>query len=222
MSCLNSLEVMLISKRIPFMKLVTLPKGKQIGIHGPAVNVPTNLDAICSILPRIPTETQLIPFKLKRRLQYKGHYMFQSVRPDKIMLALKWLKENNEFYSDIEISQDWEKSWENYIDKNENVVDGLNKEMNENTDTMNTVHLTMSLETDSQSFENHTVEHLEHLASMQGFKIVDVESDGNCFYHAVEKQLKLLNLPNMTHTKLRQNLASYLEKENHTKTMQPL
>ena len=87
------------------MKLVTLPKGKQIAIHGPAVNVPTNLDTICNILPRIPTETQLIPFKLKRRLQYKGHYMFQSVRPDKIMLALKWLKENNELYSDIEITK---------------------------------------------------------------------------------------------------------------------
>ena len=81
---------------------------------------------------------------------------------------------------------------------------------------MNTVHPTMSSESHNQSFENHTFEHLEHLVSMQGFKIVDVESDGNCFYYAVEKQLKLLNLPNMTHTKLRQNLASYLEKENHT------
>ena len=77
--------------------------------------------------------------------------------------------------------------------------------MNENTETINTVHLTMSSESHNQSFENHTVEHLEHLVSMQGFKIVHVESDGNCFYHAVEKQLKLLNLSNMTHTKLRQN-----------------
>ena len=80
----------------------------------------------------------------------------------------------------------------------------------------------MSSESNNQSFENHTIEHLEHLVSRQGFKIVAVESDGNCFYHAVEKQLKLLNLPNMTHTALRQNLASYLEKENYTKNMLPL
>ena len=216
MSCLISLEVMLISKDIPFMKLVSLPKGKQIAIHGPAVNVSTNLDTICNLLPRIPTESQLIPFKLKRRLQYKGHYMFQSVRPDKIMIALKWLKENNELYADIEISQDWQKSWKNYTDENENGVEVLNKEINDNTETINTVRVSLSSESNNQSFELHTMEHLEHLVSRQGFKIVDVEPDGNCFYHAVEKQLKLLNLPNMTHTALRQNLASYLEKENHT------
>ena len=139
MSCLNSLEVTLISKCIPFMKLVSSPKGKQIAIHAPAVNVPTNLDIICNLLPRIPTESQLIPFKLKRRLQYKGHYMFQSVRPEK-MFALKWLKENNELYTDIEISQDWEKSWENYVDKSENGVEGLSKEKNENTEPIHTGH----------------------------------------------------------------------------------
>ena len=67
LSCLNSMEIMLISKRIPFMKLVSLPKGKQIAIHGPAVNVPTSLDTICNLLPRIPSESQLVPFKLKRK-----------------------------------------------------------------------------------------------------------------------------------------------------------
>ena len=56
MSCLNSFEFMLISKSILLMKLVTLPKAKQIRIHGPAVNVPTNLNTICDILTIIPTE----------------------------------------------------------------------------------------------------------------------------------------------------------------------
>ena len=35
---------MLLSKRIPFMQLVSMPEGKQIAIHGPAVNVPTNAE----------------------------------------------------------------------------------------------------------------------------------------------------------------------------------
>ena len=38
---LNLLEVRFISLRIPFMKMVALPCGKQRAIHGPAVNVPT-------------------------------------------------------------------------------------------------------------------------------------------------------------------------------------
>ena len=40
---MNKLEVRLISLRIPFMKMVILPRGKQRAIHGPAVNVPTDL-----------------------------------------------------------------------------------------------------------------------------------------------------------------------------------
>ena len=64
LSCLNSLEFMLIFKIILLMKLVTLPKAEQIRIPGAAVNVPTN--TICNILTRIPTETK-IPFELKIR-----------------------------------------------------------------------------------------------------------------------------------------------------------
>lgn len=39
---LNQLEVRLISQRIPFLKMVALPRGKQQAIHGAAINVPTN------------------------------------------------------------------------------------------------------------------------------------------------------------------------------------
>ena len=43
LSELNMLETCLISLRIPFMKMVTLPSGKQRAIHGLAVDVPTDL-----------------------------------------------------------------------------------------------------------------------------------------------------------------------------------
>ena len=69
---LNELEIRLISLRIPFMKMVALPSGRQQSIHGPAVNVPSNVDNVCEVLPRLPSQTELIPLKLKRRLCYKG------------------------------------------------------------------------------------------------------------------------------------------------------
>ncbi len=52
------------------MKLVGLPKGKQVGIHGSAVNV---LQHVCGMLPRLPHDAEIVPVKLKRRLVYKGH-----------------------------------------------------------------------------------------------------------------------------------------------------
>ena len=70
LSTLNALERRLISLRVPFMKMVALPSGKQRSIQGPAVNVPSKLDSLCIMLPRLPTETELIALKLKRKLKY--------------------------------------------------------------------------------------------------------------------------------------------------------
>ena len=75
LKALNSLELRLICQRIPFMKMVGLPRGKQHGIHGPAVNVPAKLDTICTLFPRLPSETHLIPMKFKRKLEHSSHYM---------------------------------------------------------------------------------------------------------------------------------------------------
>ena len=58
LSELNSIEIRLVSKRIPFMKMVALPRGRQTAIHGPAVNIPTNFDTICKLLPRLPKDSE--------------------------------------------------------------------------------------------------------------------------------------------------------------------
>ena len=67
---LNALELRLICLCLPFMKMVALPSGF---IHGPAVNVPSKIDTVCNVLPRLPSQSELIPLKLKCKLAYKGH-----------------------------------------------------------------------------------------------------------------------------------------------------
>ena len=104
---LNNLELRMISQRIAFVKMVALPRGKQHGVHGPAVNVPAKLDFVCAQFPRLPSETQLVPMKLKRRLKYKSHYMYDYVRPEKVLAALRWLKANNPLYAEIKINDNW-------------------------------------------------------------------------------------------------------------------
>ena len=89
LSGLNLLELCLISLRVPFMKMVALPSGKQRYIHGPAVNVPSKVDTVCTVLPRLPSETELIPFKLKRKMAYRGHYMYDYISPEKVLTALR-------------------------------------------------------------------------------------------------------------------------------------
>lgn len=104
---LNDLERRFIGLRIVFMKLVALPKGGQYGISGDCVNVPAKVTAMCTLLPRMPEAVQLVTFKLKRKLMYKGHHMMSDINPHKVMAALIWLKEHNPLYTDIEINHDW-------------------------------------------------------------------------------------------------------------------
>ena len=59
------------------------------------------------MLPRLPTEAELIALKLKRKLNYKGHYMYDYVSPEKLNNALRWLKANNPLYVDVNVNEQW-------------------------------------------------------------------------------------------------------------------
>ena len=109
---LNNLELHIICKRILFMKLVKLPRGKQKGIRGAAVNVPADLGPACNLLPRLPPDAHIVSLKLKRKLEYKQAYLHDTIRPEKVITALNYLKNNNPLYADIEINEDWIRSWQ--------------------------------------------------------------------------------------------------------------
>ena len=109
---LNNLELHTISKRILFMKLVKLPRGKQKGIKGATVNVPADLGPTCKLLPRIPAEAHIISPKLKRKLEYRQAYIHDTIRPEKVISALHYLKNNNPLYADIEINEDGIRTWQ--------------------------------------------------------------------------------------------------------------
>ena len=62
---------------------------------------------VCTMLPRLLSESELVPLKLKRKLSYKGYYLYDNVCPERLNNALKWLKVNNPLYADIEIDGKW-------------------------------------------------------------------------------------------------------------------
>ena len=104
MPVLNKLEKVIIGKRILFAKIIVTPKGQFRKIKGAICNVPIESEAICNILPRGVDSNGLILLKLKRKLCYRGHVLFQAVRPDVVKEALNYLKQNNFLYNDIEIN----------------------------------------------------------------------------------------------------------------------
>ena len=101
LKCLEKLEQILIAQRLLFQKIVIMPKGQQRKIKGAICNVPVDCDQTCNVLPRPP---EIIMLKLKRKLSFRGHVYFQAVRPDIILNALNWLRDNNPFYGSITIN----------------------------------------------------------------------------------------------------------------------
>ena len=113
LSDLTQLECRLIAQRIPFMKILNLPKGKQKAILGSVVNVPVDASETAAALPRSASSSGFIPLKLKRKQIYSGHVMYQMVRPAKVEAALAYLKANNLHYSSITLDEKWQEQFQN-------------------------------------------------------------------------------------------------------------
>ena len=74
-------------------------------------------------------EAGIIPFKLKRRLQYKGHHLHQNIRPATVQSALSWLIKNYKFYQNIKLNLSWEKDSN---DQNAEMWESLMNDLNNN------------------------------------------------------------------------------------------
>ena len=75
----------------------------------------------------MPSELQLYPVKLKHKLEYKSHYMFDMICRDHVISAITWLKEHNSHYADIKRNEHWyndiaAKELSVQIDENDNHI----------------------------------------------------------------------------------------------------
>ena len=53
-------------------------------VNGPPVNVPATLDQVIDILPHMPSELQLHTVKVKHKLEYISHYMYDMICRDHV------------------------------------------------------------------------------------------------------------------------------------------
>ena len=98
----------LISPKIPFITILVMRQyGGHYKVNGPPVIVPVTLDQIIEILPCMPSELQLHPVKLKHKLEYKSHYMYDMICRDCVISAITWLKEHNSHCADRKLNEHW-------------------------------------------------------------------------------------------------------------------
>ncbi|XP_044317580.1 uncharacterized protein LOC123038082 [Drosophila rhopaloa] len=105
---LTCLEERLISPRIPFMRIISLGYERQCGIRGAVVNVPISVPDTVSALPRSFNSTHVIQVHLKRKLEYSHNFMTETIRPARVLEAVRYLV-NTELYRkhNIIFDNDW-------------------------------------------------------------------------------------------------------------------
>ncbi|KAL8567302.1 hypothetical protein ACOMHN_023345 [Nucella lapillus] len=106
---LTPLEERLVSPRIPFMQIRPLGVDRQHGLKGNVVNVPVEVSNNVAILPRSFSDAQTIQIKLMRKMCYRGHYIFKTVRPHAVYEAARILV-NTPLYKEhgiTTLAEDW-------------------------------------------------------------------------------------------------------------------
>ena len=74
--------------------------GGQRGYSGHVLNLPQNTQ---QFLNQLPAKVNTLPILIVRRHGANSSYVVLKVRRQRVLSALQWLKQNNPFYSDIEI-----------------------------------------------------------------------------------------------------------------------
>ena len=101
---LRRLERVLVAKRILFKKVTVMPKGQSPKVKGSVCNIPiSEIENNCNSLPRPADSNGVIIVKLKRKVAYRGHVLFEPIRPRLIESLLQYLKKHNHLSRNIEI-----------------------------------------------------------------------------------------------------------------------
>ena len=79
---IQRLEIVHAARLLLFKKINIMPKGQSPKLKGALCNLPIDVVDVCNTLPRPADSYDIIIVKHKRKLRYRGHVYFESVRPN--------------------------------------------------------------------------------------------------------------------------------------------
>ena len=130
---LSNLEERLISLRIPFMQIRALTRGGQFSLKGSVVNVPADVEPTIRALPRLRSQSETIPVKLKRKKEFKHAVVTENVRPHAVMTALRTLLNTSELYKEANVTIDGK--WDTSLSESDNIEDNSSNEQSSDNES---------------------------------------------------------------------------------------
>jgi len=105
--CLTLAERMCIQQVSCFIPMQYISKGT-FGLKGHVCCFPQEIGQICTVLPRLPSQVEMVKMVRKVTTTVGGPTTDKTftVRRKQVLAALRWLKKHNEVYRDITIAED--------------------------------------------------------------------------------------------------------------------
>ena len=155
----------------------------------------------------------VVPLKLKRKLAYKGHYMYDYITPQKLLDALTFLKANNPLYADIDVNMEWlETAMANDAELCECLVEQSDCDEEPIVDSVDSpVTASSAIAMDCVDPLVTAMHNLETQASQNGFTIHDVPYDGDCMFSSILHQLNSTGMCDFDSKALRRAVVEYLQ-----------
>ena len=188
------------------------------------MNIPSKVDTICDVLPRLPSQSELVPLKLKHKVAYRGHYLYDYIRHQKLLDALRFLKANNPLYADIDINEQWveeamandEELCQYLVGQNDEIMETECEQPESNgCDSNSTANVPVSVQNEPMDCSSSddgfstALQWLQALASQNSFTIHNVPYDGDCMFSAISYQLQANGVCNADSIELRQKVADH-------------
>jgi hypothetical protein len=103
---LTMAEKMLIQRVSPYIPVIHIKNGT-LGSRGHVVSFVQDISGICKVFPKLPEEVVLVKV-IRTQVTADGEHIEKAftVRREKVLRALIWLKTHNPLYADIEIVMD--------------------------------------------------------------------------------------------------------------------
>ena len=149
------------------MMIRALPKGGLGKIRGPCINVPATVQPIADVLPHLPDNIDLIWVKFKRMLVYKSNHYQDYIHPQKVMTALRWLKQHNEHYSHVKIDENWLQKFE---------TDPMCGQLKEKSDSEEPVTIDENMELGQDNYDSNEPSDID-LSNIEEKKVCDRNPD---------------------------------------------
>jgi len=87
-SILFELKYIFIILKQTFAEICQVQGYGQFKMHGSVINVPSNLNIIQSVLPRLSNDETTSGLIIKNELEYNSFHTFSNIQPNQIMYAL--------------------------------------------------------------------------------------------------------------------------------------